>query len=130
MPLDATDTLAIQDLLNRYCYNADYNPPEAMREVFTPDALWEVPAMGLRCEGIEAIIAFFSGSRSANSGARHVISNILVEGEGDRARASAYLQVVAIDNGQHTILSFGRYQDELVRTAAGWRFSHRCVLIG
>ena len=51
-------------------------------------------------------------------------------GEGDRARASAYLQVVAIDNGQQTILSFGRYQDELVRTAAGWRFSHRCVLIG
>lgn len=130
MPLNATDQLAVQELLNRYCYNADYNPPEAMRGVFTADALWEVPAMGLRCEGIEAIIAFFSGSREANPGARHVINNIVVEGDGDHACASAYLQVVANVNGQHTILSFGRYQDTLVRTPDGWRFSHRCILIG
>ena len=31
MALDMQDKFAIEELLRRACYNADYNPPESMR---------------------------------------------------------------------------------------------------
>lgn len=130
MALALADRLAIADLVHQYCHNADYNPPESMREVFVPEAVWEVPAMDLRCEGIEAIVAFFTQSRAGFGSARHVSSNLVVQGDGDHATASCYLQVIKVDEDPKQIISFGRYQDELVRTADGWRFRHRRVLIG
>ena len=130
MALALADRLAIEDLVNLYCHNADYTPPESMRDVFVPDAVWEVPAMDLRCEGIEAIVAFFTQSRAGFGSARHVISNLVVQGDGDRATASCYLQVIKVDEEPKQIVSFGRYQDELVRTAEGWRLRHRLIVIG
>jgi hypothetical protein len=130
MALDISDRLAIEELINLYCHNADYNPPDSMRDVFVPEAVWEVPAMDLRCEGIDAIVAFFTQSRAGFGSARHVISNLVVQGDADRATASCYLQVIKVDEDPKQIVSFGRYQDELLRTAAGWRLRHRLVLIG
>jgi hypothetical protein len=130
MALDITDRLAIEDLVNRYCHNADYNPPESMRDLFVPEAIWEVPAMDLRCEGIDAIVAFFTQSRAGFGSARHVISNLVVEGDGDRATAACYLQVIKVDEDPKQIVSFGRYQDTLVRTALGWRLQHRMIAMG
>ena len=54
MALDIPDRLAIQELLERYCHNADYNPPERMREMFASDGIFEVPAMELRFEGVDS----------------------------------------------------------------------------
>lgn len=130
MALDITDRLTIEDLVNRYCHNADYNPPESMRDLFVPEAIWEVPAMDLRCEGIDAIVAFFTQSRADLGSARHVISNLVVEGDGDRATAACYLQVIKVDEDPKQIVSFGRYQDTLVRTALGWRLQHRMIAMG
>ena len=130
MALDLADRLAIEDLVNLYCHNADYNPPESMRDIFIPEAVWEVPAMDLRCEGIDAIVAFFTQSRAGFGSARHVISNLIVQGDGDHATASCYLQVIKVDEEPKQIVSFGRYQDELVRTAGGWRLRHRLIVMG
>jgi hypothetical protein len=130
MALDLADRLAIEDLVNLYCHNADYNPPESMRDIFIPGAVWEVPAMDLRCEGIDAIVAFFTQSRAGFGSARHVISNLIVQGDGDHATASCYLQVIKVDEEPKQIVSFGRYQDELVRTAEGWRLRHRLIVMG
>ncbi len=130
MALDIADRLAIENLISLYCHHADYDPPESMREVFVPDAVWEVPAMDLRCEGIDAIVGFFTQSRAGFGSARHVTSNLVVQGDGDHATANCYLQVIKVDEDPKPVVSFGRYQDELVRTAEGWRFRHRKVLIG
>ncbi len=130
MALDINDRLAIEDLVNRYCHNADYNPPESMRDLFVPEAIWEVPAMDLRCEGIDAIVAFFTQSRAGVDSFRHVISNLVVEGDGDQATAACYLQVIKVVEDPKQIVSFGRYQDTLVRTALGWRLQHRMIAMG
>lgn len=130
MSLDVADKFAIHELLNAYCHNADYNPPERMREMFTADGIFEVPAMDLRFEGIDHIIAFFTSSRQANAAARHVISNVLIEGSGDSATSSAYLQVVATRDDITTTVAFGRYLDELRRTPSGWRLQRRRVVLG
>lgn len=130
MSLDVRDVAAIQNLLNQYCHNADYNPPERMREVFLADAVFEVPAMGVRAEGVDEIIAFFKASRESNANARHVISNSVIEGDGDEARANSYLQVIDLRGELPQIVAFGRYRDVLRRSADGWRFALRSVAVG
>jgi len=130
MALDIHDQFAIQSLLARYCHNADYNPPESMRAMFTPDGIFEVPAMSIRFEGIDNIIGFFTASREMTASARHIISSPVIEGEGDKANSSTYLQVLRTDDGVIGVVSIGRYIDQLVRTADGWRIKHRMVQIG
>ena len=130
MALDLANRFAIQELLHRYCHIADYDAPEAMREVFTADAVFEVPTMNIRFEGIDNIIAFFRHSRAGFGGARHIISNVVIEGDGSAAASTAYLQVVNVDGDPKSIVSFGRYTDRLQHTPQGWRFTHRLVLIG
>ncbi len=130
MALDIQHRLAIQELLERYCHNADYNPPERMRDMFAADGIFEVPAMELRFEGIESIIAFFKLSRESNSSMRHVISNIVIEGDADQAKSAAYLQVISVKDGVITPLGFGRYMDQLRHYPEGWRLQHRLVVMG
>jgi ketosteroid isomerase-like protein len=60
-----------------------------MRDVYTCDAVFEVPAMDVSCHGIDNIIAFFTQSRAGFASARHVIDNVVVEGDGDSAKSSA-----------------------------------------
>jgi hypothetical protein len=52
---------------------------------------------------------------------RHVVMNPLVDVSGDRARVRAYL--VLLMGG--AIGMVGAYEDEVVRTPAGWRFAAR-----
>jgi ketosteroid isomerase-like protein len=130
MALDIQDKFAIEELLRRACYNADYNPPESMRAIYTSDAVFEVPAMDISCQGIDNIIAFFTQSRAGFSSARHIINNVVVEGDGDSAKSSAYLQVLRTDGGATAIVSVARYLDTLKRTADGWRLAHRSVAMG
>jgi uncharacterized protein (TIGR02246 family) len=131
MALSQQDKAAITELLNLYCHNADYNPPERMRDLFAPEGVFEVPAMNLHFAGVDAIIAFFTASREADASARHVISNIVIEGDGDRATSCAYLQVISLAGGQASTVAFGRYLDTLRRDADGqWRLVHRHIALG
>ena len=50
------DRLAIQDLINRYSDAVTRADWDQCRSVFVPDALWEVPAMGLRFESADAFV--------------------------------------------------------------------------
>ena len=127
MALSIEDSHAIAQLLHRYCHNADYNPPEAMRAIFTADAVFGIGAMNVRCEGLEAILAFFTNTRGAMPPSQHVINNLVIEGDGDAAQSCSYLQLVSTIEGAPRITMTGRYMDTLRRTADGWRLAQRMV---
>ena len=127
MALDTADKFAIQELIHRYCHIADYGPPEAMRELFTADGVFEAPARGFNFRGVDALIEFFHSRRDAPSVGRHIISNTVIEGGGNEAQAISYLVVVSAEGSPRSIPLFGRYKDRLLRTANGWRFTHRLV---
>ena len=131
MTLEPLEKLAINELLVRYSHNADFEPPESMRDLFTRDAVFDVPAMGLSFTGVDAIIAFFHSARETKPGVRHVISNIVVEGARDSATSCAYLQILEQNEGRWQCVGFGRYQDKLSRGSDGrWRFAHRHIVLG
>ena len=55
---------------------------------------------------------------------RHNATNIVVKGDGQTATGSAFLIGYTV-NGGYKVIVTGRYQDELVKTPEGWRFSRR-----
>lgn len=59
--------------------------------------------------------------------ARHMLSNVLVDGDGDEATVKAYLMMVVSDGDPSApvIRSRGRYVDSVRRTPQGWKFVTR-----
>jgi hypothetical protein len=63
----------------------------------------------------------------------HALSNIIIDLDGDTARAEtycqAYHQFFAEDGGSRQMVVGGRYLDRLVRTAQGWRIAERLYVM-
>jgi|SRR5580704_16298347 uncharacterized protein (TIGR02246 family) len=123
------DRLAIHDLFTRYCCALDAGEVETVVDCFTADAVLKSPVIDL--QGHEAIRAFagrFAAQRAAGTQFRHMVTNIAVEIDGGRARATAYLLVLISQGGGHRTLPPGRYECELVKEQGAWRFSRRIVI--
>jgi hypothetical protein len=133
MPLSVEDRLAIQDLLCLYAHFHDSKQPHRIpEEIFTADAVIDFGTGPLA--GRDAIGAFFAGFAGL-LGTSHNITNIIIDGDGDRARAQCHclawhwLERPEVD-GRPSIhpcdfLAVGGYQDLLIRGAEGWRISNR-----
>jgi hypothetical protein len=116
---------AIRDLLARYTYNGDRGRVAELAACFAQDGLLEYP--GASPVGPAAIAAALSsGTRNlALSFVRHHITNPLIDIHGESATARSYFAVHSDIGPDHS----GTYDDQLVRTADGWRFAHRRVRI-
>ena len=125
------DRLAINDLFVRYTTALDRGDVETLVDCFTPDASLDSPAVG-RHSGHPAIRAFaerFARFHEQGAQLRHVISNLAVELDGERARATCYLLNVLTRDGKSELLAPGRYECELVKTDGTWRFQNRVVIL-
>jgi len=128
---DLEDRLAINDLFVRYTTALDRGDVETIVDCFTPDGSLDSPAVG-RHAGHAAIRAFaerFARFHERGAQLRHVISNLAVEIDGDRAKATCYLLNVLTRNGKSELLAPGRYECELVKSADVWRFQRRVVIL-
>ncbi len=125
------DRLAINDLFVRYTTALDRGEVETLVDCFTPDGSLDSPAVG-RHSGHAAIRAFaerFAEFNRRGSQLRHVISNLAVEIEDDRATATCYLLNVLTRDGKSRLLAPGRYECDLVKSAGQWRFQNRVVIL-
>ena len=121
--LTTEDRLDILELLARYNYAIDDSDGAAWADCFVADGAFESPTHSLH--GRDELQAFAADSPL---GALHLTTNQIIEGDGDRARMRCYLELVSAAAGAQPEIRFcGRYEDELVKTAAGWRFSKRTV---
>jgi uncharacterized protein (TIGR02246 family) len=122
------DRAAIHDLFTRYCCALDNGEVETVTACFTADTALKSPVIDLK--GTEAIRAFasrFAAQRAAGTQFRHMVTNIAVTLDGDRATATAYLLVLISHNGSHRTLPPGRYECELMKQNGQWLFSRRTV---
>ncbi len=128
MTADLEDRAAIHDLFTRYCCALDNGEVETVVACFTEDAVLKSPVIDLA--GHDAIRAFagrFAAQRAAGTQFRHMVSNIAVTTDGDRATATAYLLVLISQDRDHRTLPPGRYECDLIRQHGVWRFSRRTV---
>lgn len=123
------DRVAISDVLHRYATALDSRRWDLLDEVFVPDAIAEyAPATGT-CHGLASIKMLVSRALRGLDASQHIISNVVVQIDGDSALTRCYLHaqhylVMPGDDG-NTYEVGGTYHDVFVRTNVGWRIRHR-----
>lgn len=125
-----TDEFAVQQVLNTYSAMASLGKHEEFAATFTDDGIWEVPGIGARFEGREAILA---GARATTEGLDYIVqtnSPAVITVNGDKATALSIIRECGKYKGRQVALEVvGLYDDELVRTGQGWKFARRSLTI-
>jgi hypothetical protein len=110
------DRQEIADLISRLGLWLDEKRFAETADLFTEDVA--VRTAGGTAQGAERVAA--QAARNHTTTTQHVITNVLVDLDGDRAAARANL-VVTFDEPRRTLGE--RYRFEAARTAHGWRLS-------
>jgi hypothetical protein len=128
-PAEADDCAAIVALTIHYCWSIDTKDYAALHDVFLPDATANLVDERV---GIDSIIARIDGALTSLDISQHMVSNHQVVLNGDEATCRCYLQAQHVrrdaEGGPNYIVA-GRYQDQLVRTDAGWRIRRRELFV-
>jgi uncharacterized protein (TIGR02246 family) len=115
---------AIRDLQSAYAAALDAKDWTAFGAVFAPDG--EIVAGLGTTRGPEAIQKMFTDALRDTAPGHHVLSNIAIEIEADRATGRSYWYYVCADDaGWPQVLQFGHYEDTFVKRPEGWRIQRR-----
>ncbi len=125
MVLTIDDHLEIQTLVARYNHAVDSGDGEAFAVTFTEAGVLDAGALYLA--GREALARFAEGLPDSQRAPRHITSNLLVDGDGDRATAQSYVQMFTLagDPPVQQVAASGRYHDDLVKIDGRWHFERR-----
>jgi SnoaL-like domain len=132
MHLTTDDRLDILELTARYADALDLLQPHRLRAVFTDDAVWEVVGGAVRLVGLDEIMAFM-GRADVHPGA-HLMTNVYIDtistdpqhaGLLVHLRSRGVYPVGPSDRHNPSGVFYGRYDDDVVQTDAGWRIRHR-----
>ncbi|UGT61976.1 nuclear transport factor 2 family protein [Nocardia asteroides] len=112
-------------VLIRYATGIDRRDWELFRTVFTPDCVLDYGPIGT-WNGIEEVLTFMRQSHDMAGHTLHRITNIAATVDGDGARATSYVDAVIMSpDGTSGVNAVGWYDDELLRTGAGWQIRRR-----
>jgi hypothetical protein len=126
------DRNEITDLVHRLGVTLDEGHFDDMRSLLVEDATVRTP--GGMAEGRDAVIAQARRNHRPEQPSQHVITNLLIDHDGDRAHARANLVVAFGPLASATVserplelpveYTAGQvYGFDLLRTPGGWRFS-------
>lgn len=118
------DRAEIAQLRAEYCHVLDSHDWQALTGLFTEDGEFHGLA---QVRGRAAIFAFFSQTVTRlGEGFWHFCTNPTIHLDGDRATGRISMQYLSVRDGV-SYVSAGHYDDELERTAEGWRFRKRQI---
>ncbi|WP_310531281.1 nuclear transport factor 2 family protein [Novosphingobium sp.] len=120
------DKQAITEVLYRYCRGVDRGDVALLASVYHDDGIddhgfWK---------GLGKDFAVFINGMLLESGSgncQHMISNVLIELDGDVAFVESYSDAVR-DTGTHRESVQTRYLDRFERRLGEWRIAHRLVV--
>ncbi len=127
------DTLSIHDLLYAYADSIDQQEFEGLRALFTPDATIDYRQTGGPMAPLTEIVAFLGHEMARYRRLQHFISNPRVHFDPtspELARARSYVLAqhgYKVEGQMHFFQLGGVYEDELLRTDAGWRITSRVL---
>jgi 3-phenylpropionate/cinnamic acid dioxygenase small subunit len=119
------DRQDISELLVRYATGIDRRDWPLFRTVFTDDCELDYGEIGA-WQGVDAVAEFMERVHALAGHTMHRLSNRAVTVDGDEATARTYIDglIMAADN-KSGVNAIGFYDDEIVRTADGWRIARR-----
>jgi hypothetical protein len=121
---DVEAELAIRQLAASYTDAVNRRSPEDAAAVWAPDGV--LLFFGREVVGAETLLKAYRRTFSSFELLFQMTHTGLVVVDGDRARARWWISEInqSVDDPRHRMF-YGLYQDELVRTDAGWRFARR-----
>ena len=124
--MNTDDVVAIRALVDRYSDAANRCNTADMAATYAEDAT--LNALGNELSGRAAIQGAFDQTIPLMQVMNQVCSGGVVEVNGDRATARWNVTEFSKRHGKELIEMFlGNYEDEMIRTADGWRFSRRVL---
>lgn len=131
---EVSDRLEINELLARYCHALDLKDWPAFRAIFSEGATIDYSEFGGPFGDVQELEDFLSPVLDSLISSQHMVSTVMIDFDGDvanvRSTAIVPLTSAAIQGGEHTLFNGLWYEDKLIRTAKGWRISHRKLVRG
>jgi hypothetical protein len=130
--LTALDQIEIQQLVSKYAWALDSgeNSGYGYADLFTPDATFTGMNQGDKgrtYKGREALAALARGGKRGPLFVSHYSTGVIIEATPQGAKGRNYVLIVDPAEGGRAgaITNGGHYEDEYVKTPAGWRFKSR-----
>lgn len=113
------------ELVHKLARAIDRCDGDLVDSVFHPDATDDHGGYkGTARDFVPWVMDVLNGMRRT----QHIIGNVLVEIDGDRAQGESYFiahHVLPGDDGERFMVAAGRYLDRFERRSGAWRMSHR-----
>jgi hypothetical protein len=123
--LTSDDRLEIQEVLYRYCHSLDHGRWAELTALFTEGCRLDLSQVLGVYEGHAGLRQFADTLTAANLFMRHLVTNIVIEGDGQRATVHAYVIAITGPAGTKPQQTTGLYTDELVKHDGRWLLHHR-----
>lgn len=119
------DEREIERALIAFARAMDYRDWDSMSEILSADVVGDFGTGPL--QGSDTIIAMIRGFLDNCGPTQHLIGNVLVEVDGDRATSRAYVQDLHLSrsNPELTFHTLGDYHDRWERRDGCWRLVER-----
>ncbi len=123
------DRIEIEALMNLYAEMVDRREWQKMDRIFALEATIDYTSTGGVKGPFRETLAWLDRALESWPINLHIVTNLIIEIEGDVARSRCYFHAPmgrTIGDGEQLIITnAGRYLDQLVRTADGWRIVER-----
>lgn len=123
---EAKDRHDIEQCLLRYCRGVDRHDPVLMASAYHADAWDEHGPMSCGPDAFAAWAIDFHQTHQIHH--HHVITNSLIELDGDTAHAETYYLFVGKNRQGPPTIAYGRYIDRLEKRDGRWGIAHRVSL--
>jgi 3-phenylpropionate/cinnamic acid dioxygenase small subunit len=117
----------IERVLMAYTTALDQRDWAALDDVLAPDATAHYTSLGHFASRAE-MVSMFKAFLERCGTTQHLLGNMRIEVDGDKATAACYLQAIHVGLGQHQgkmLTVWGEYRDRLELRPEGWRIVHR-----
>ena len=116
--------LDVEQVVLRVARCSDQASIDDLLALFADDAVLDLGSR--QVEGRAELFEFFGASPRPKDGrerTKHVISNVLIEVDGDAASAHSYFQVLRSAG----LTAWGQYDDQLARVDGSWKIRRRAI---
>jgi 3-phenylpropionate/cinnamic acid dioxygenase small subunit len=119
------DRQDISEVLLRYATGIDRRDWPLFRTVFTDDCQLDYGEVGAWTGG-DAVTEFMEQAHAMAGHTMHRLTNQVITVDGDKAQSRTYVDaLIMMGENNSGVKAAGFYDDELVRTADGWRVASR-----
>jgi hypothetical protein len=126
--LSMADEHEIARVIVRYATAVDSRDWPLLRRCFTEDFVGDFGPVGI-WHGPDDVVKYMKAGSQDGGASLHRVTNVVADGDGDDATARSYIDALMLPGnpqaeGFHSIAYF---DDELLRTAHGWRIRRRAL---